>query len=58
MKELKFFAEWNSGYEEIVIQFKYGQPIDPDVIEYWQQAIAKFYDDPHAELISQSLEEE
>jgi len=52
MTELKFQAEWSGelaagiqpGYEEVTIQFKYGQPIDQGVIDYWRQNVEDFYD--------------
>ena len=50
--KLVFLTEWhgeqaagiNPGHEEITIQFKYGQPLDQDVIDYWREAILDFYD--------------
>jgi hypothetical protein len=52
MTTLQFIAEWpgekeagiSPGYEEVTIKFRYGQPFDQDVIEYWRSAVQDFYD--------------
>jgi hypothetical protein len=62
MTKLIYDASWSGepnagimpGSEEVTIQFKYGQPIDEDVIEYWREAIAEFYDGAHVEFIRAS----
>jgi hypothetical protein len=58
MNYLKFYVSWcgeraagiNPGSEEVTISFKYGQPIDADVIEYWTDALKEFYDGASVEL--------
>jgi hypothetical protein len=62
MTWLKFYVSWcgeksagiNPSSEEILIQFKYGQPIDSDVIEYWTDSLKDFYDGANVELMSSS----
>ena len=61
MTRLIFNADWPGepnagiwpGAEEIAIEFKHGQPIDEDVIEFWREAISEFYDGAHVELIKE-----
>ncbi len=52
MTTLRFIAWWNGepaagfcpGSEEVTITFKYGMPIDEDVVAYWRDQVAAFYD--------------
>jgi hypothetical protein len=60
MTELKFEAAWpgeiaagiSPGCEQVTIQFRYGQPIDQDVIEYWRSAVEDFYDGSTVTILS------
>ena len=52
MTTLKFVAWWNgepaagirSGSEQITIQFKYGVPVDEDMVAYWRDTVAQYFD--------------
>ena len=39
-----------AGSEEVTIQFRYGQPVDAALIEYWRTAISEFFDGASVEL--------
>lgn len=59
MNKLIFLINWpgepdaglSPGSEEVTIQFKYGQPIDDDVIQFWLDVIQEFYDGAHVRLL-------
>lgn len=59
MTRLTYEANWSGelaagihpGSEEITITFKYDQPLDSDVTEYWRDSIAEFYDGATVTLI-------
>lgn len=59
MNSLRFYVQWsgeraagiNPGSEEVTIQFKYGQSLDSDIIEYWQDCLKDFYDGASVELL-------
>jgi hypothetical protein len=59
MTRLTYDASWpgepNAGIvpssEEVTVEFKYGQPLDDDVIEYWHDVIQEFYEGSHVEFI-------
>ena len=52
MTQLILHAAWageigagiRSGYEKITINFEHGQDLDEEVIDYWRQSVAEFYD--------------
>jgi hypothetical protein len=60
MTELKFEARWHGdqsagllpGCEEVTISFHFGQPLDEDTIEYWQQTVIEFSAGAAVDLIS------
>ena len=66
MTRLTFNAEWSgelaaglrAGSEEVTIQFRDGQHLDADLVEYWQDAIAEFYNGAVVELIETETETE
>jgi hypothetical protein len=59
MTRLTYFAEWRgepqagimAGTNEVTIEFKYDQPLDAELVEYWRESIAEFYDGATVELI-------
>lgn len=52
MTRITYHAEWageraagiNPGSEDVTIEFRHGQPVDADVLNFWKDSIAEFYD--------------
>lgn len=59
MTRITFSVDWSGefaagilpGSEEVSIEFKYGHPVTEDLIEFWIDSLAEFYDGAAVKVI-------